>query len=157
MGNADAMSRLPLKGPSKISEKLINFISITGEIPINAAEIRKETAEDEPLQRVIEFIKTDCWPQNFDTNLELQLHKRKSELSYHDGCLFLGNRIIIPHRLRLKILELIHECHIGMVRMKSVARGSVWWLNIDRDIEHYARSCDVCQQTDKKPMLENKV
>lgn len=53
--------------------------------------------------------------------------------------------------LKEKVLECLHENHVGMVKMKMVARSYVWWLNIDKEIESFVKSCYVCQSTLKVP------
>lgn len=82
--------------------------------------------------------------------MERKLEKQKTELTINNECLFLGNRIVIPESCVEKVLELLHSTHNGIVRMKSTARGSVWWYGIDRDIEAYGRSCDCCQEIEAK-------
>lgn len=66
-------------------------------------------------------------------------------LALEDGCLFYGERILIPFALRGKVLELLHDTHIGVVRMKSVARTYVWWPGIDTDVENCTKCCKSCQ------------
>ena len=40
-----------------------------------------------------------------------------------------------------------------MTRMKSLARGIVWWPKLDDEIELMVRSCSVCQtQSDNPPV-----
>lgn len=36
--------------------------------------------------------------------------------------------------LKESVLKILHTGRIGIVRIKSVARGSVWRLNMDRDM-----------------------
>lgn len=55
-------------------------------------------------------------------------------------------RVVIPEKLRNKVLEEIHEGHLGVVKMKTLARSFVWWSGIDQDIEHLVRGCDGCHQ-----------
>nr|CAI5836808.1 unnamed protein product [Callosobruchus analis] len=49
--------------------------------------------------------------------------------------------------LRTQILELIHEDHIGIVRTKMLARSTLWWPNVNADIENMINGCQVCQQS----------
>lgn len=48
--------------------------------------------------------------------------------------------------MREKVLELLHEQHIGIVRMKMLARSEVWWPGLDDDIERYVSVCETCQK-----------
>ncbi len=51
----------------------------------------------------------------------------------------------IPAKLRSQVLTELHEGHLGIVKMKSLARSYIWWPKIDKDIEHLAKSCPGCQ------------
>ena len=46
-----------------------------------------------------------------------------------------GSRVVVPVKLGERVLETLHKSHIGIVNMKSLSRGFVWWANIDKDIE----------------------
>ena len=62
-----------------------------------------------------------------------------------------GYRVIIPHRLREKLLDELHRDHPGVTRMKSVARGYMWWPGMDKAIEHIAKACQSCQSVKGNP------
>ena len=62
-----------------------------------------------------------------------------------------GVRVIIPVKLRANVLNMLHTSHPGIVKMKSLARGYVWWPGIDSDIEHLVKSCTGCQMQQKAP------
>lgn len=157
MGNADALSRLPLNEPTQVVDCMINFFNITGDLPLKVEDIACETDKDPLLIKLKRFIETSSWPSILEDPVLIRLNREKFELSVKSGCILFGQRVIIPRVLKEKILEIIHTGHMGIVRMKSIARGSVWWLNIDRDIEHFAKSCDICQQcTNKKSGVQLK-
>uniref|UniRef100_A0A2H6N0S2 Gypsy retrotransposon integrase-like protein 1 n=1 Tax=Micrurus carvalhoi TaxID=3147026 RepID=A0A2H6N0S2_9SAUR len=67
------------------------------------------------------------------------------------GCLLWGDRVIIPPTLQDKILEVLHEGHPGIVRMKALARSYVWWPGLDSTIESWVATCKPCQETRLAP------
>ena len=48
-------------------------------------------------------------------------------------------------------METLYEGHIGMVKMKGLSRGFVWWPNIDKDTEGAVRNCEECQELANNP------
>ena len=53
-----------------------------------------------------------------------------------------GSRIVVPPKMRSCVLD---ELHQGIVKMKGLARGYVWWPGMDCDIEKLVKSCNICQ------------
>ena len=51
------------------------------------------------------------------------------------------------------IYHVLHEGHPGVVRMKALARGLLWWPMLDNDIEQYVKHCDPCERTRCMPLL----
>lgn len=39
---------------------------------------------------------------------------------------------------------ILRDGHMGIVRMKALARERVWWIKIDNDIENYVSECMSC-------------
>jgi hypothetical protein len=70
----------------------------------------------------------------------------QSELSTAVGgrVLVRGTRTIIPSSLRRTVLDLAHEGHPGVVRMKQRCRDAVWYPGIDGEIEDYVHNCTAC-------------
>ncbi|XP_044741880.1 uncharacterized protein K02A2.6-like [Chrysoperla carnea] len=60
-----------------------------------------------------------------------------------------GNRVIIPKTLQEYVLGELHNTHCGIVKMKAIARSTVYWKNIDKDIEQIAKACHICAQYQK--------
>ena len=69
---------------------------------------------------------------------------RKTELSLDDGIVLWGNRVVIPSCFHNNVLEVLHLTHIGISRMKSLARQFVWWPKLDADIDKMVKSCNTC-------------
>ena len=44
-------------------------------------------------------------------------------------------QIVIPEKLRQRVLRLAHEGHQGIVKMKERLRSKVWWPGVDKDAE----------------------
>ena len=63
-----------------------------------------------------------------------------------------GCRVVVPTIGQQKVLDLLHESHPGVVRMKAIARSTVWWPGVDKDIEEKVRTCQQCQVNQKSPL-----
>lgn len=63
----------------------------------------------------------------------------------------MGVQSVIPSSLRHSLLSELHKNHLGIVKMKSIARSCMWWPGIDKDIEQIANSCDHCNNNRSNP------
>ena len=81
-----------------------------------------------------------------------------SELSVVDGILVRGERIVIPVKLRLAVLEVAHEGCPGREAMLRQLRLDTWWPGQSKDVRDYVDSCDFCAAAVEKnypaPMTE---
>jgi len=68
----------------------------------------------------------------------------RSELSVESGCNLRGNRVVVPLKGHTRVLELLHEAHPGIDRLKRLTQEYVWWPHIDSDIECRVKSCNSC-------------
>ena len=147
IGNADALSRLPLSNQSNecvpIPAEWIFLVSLLDSTPVNAKQIAKWTAEDDVLAKVAQY-SLEGWPIKI-TDPKLQpFHQRRDELSLEEGCILWGYRVIIPLKGQELILIELHKGHVGASRMKALARSYLWWPNLDKRLEDLSSNCDFC-------------
>lgn len=155
-GNADALSRLPLPETTSYSPApgdIVNLLEQMDNTAVNTRTIRTATRHDPVLSKVYSYVMTG-WPSETLQEHFKPFTSRKNELSVHEGCVLWGSRVVIPHKCEQQVLELLHDTHPGMTRMKSLARSYVWWPNLDADIENKVKHCDVCQRSRPLPAAQ---
>ena len=118
---------------------------------MTTAVLRDATAKDPVLSRVLEYIQVG-WPVDIPEELK-SFRDKRGELAAEQGCLLWGIRVVIPASLQRKVLDEIHGGHLGVVKMKALARGHVWWSRIDQDIEFSTKNSDGCRQVKHDPKL----
>ena len=151
-GNADALSRLPLKDSVNHTPKPADYVFVMNHMestPVTPDYIREWTSRDPVLSQVREFV-LKGWPSQGSPDIA-PYWKRRDELSVHDGCIMWGARVIIPPQGRNRLTEEIHDTHPGICRMKSLARSYFWWPNMDEQLENKVKHCAECQESRKTP------
>ena len=140
-GNADALSRLPLPvSPSELpipgdTVLLLEALDLSEE-PISASTIKSLTNKDPILSRVRGMVQHGTWSSASSEDPTFRPFKQHDlELSVQDGCILWGNRVVVPEAAREAVIKILHDAHPGITRMKSLARGVVWWPGIDKDLE----------------------
>lgn len=139
---ADPLSRLckiPKELPPTQDHILHNIVEYTRPVAVSLKEIMESSLEDKEIQKVKEGIYNDKWHE--DVNLYKIF---QSELCFYEGILLRGTRIVIPTKLRPRVLNAAHEGHPGIVAMKGRLRTKVWWPKYDRDAEKVVKSCKGC-------------
>ncbi|XP_038062610.1 uncharacterized protein K02A2.6-like [Patiria miniata] len=151
---ADAMSRLhPLPGaPVETEEIRVHHVQFSDQ---NVSKLQEATNADAELAALREIIQNG-WPDNRQM-IPKPLRKYwayRDELSFENGLIRKGQRIVIPKVERQNILNTIHEAHQGIIKSQLRAKTCVFWHNINDDIEEMTRSCDICQSHGKSQPSE---
>ena len=73
-------------------------------------------------------------------------HGYRNILTVKYGLILQGEALIIPPLEREKILNGIHEGHMGISKCQNRARHHVYWPGINSDVKHLIESCPTCQQ-----------
>ncbi len=148
--NADGLSRLPWEDSTFATEAAVNYFSQVEDLPVSAKEIAEATRKDPILSRVWEYT-AQGWPNHVTDEEVKPYFCRRTELSVDQGCVLWGIRVIVPPKLRSKVLEELHSQHQGMVKMKSIARSYLWYPKLDQEIEEMVKRCDICQTFQNDP------
>ncbi|XP_058038706.1 uncharacterized protein K02A2.6-like [Ahaetulla prasina] len=145
IGHADALSRCPLPIPAEDPAPASSVLFINDQaIPVSASDVAKFSSKDRTLRQVADWVRRG-WPLG-QLASEFQPYKvRQHEISIIRGCLLWGSRVIIPDELRGRILNVLHEGHPGITRMKALAHSYLWWPRLDGEIAEWVAGCPRCQ------------
>ena len=153
LGNADALSRLPSPVTTQhdcVPADVTCVIDHLSSTSTSAVNIKEWTAKDPTLSCVHCFLLSG-WPAQ-QLSKEFQPYvSRKNELSILDGCILWASRVVIPPAGRQLLLDELHDTHLGVSKMKALARSYIWWPGMDSDIENLVKSCSVCQESRPAP------
>ena len=137
---ADALSRVT---PTPVEEDgiqlpIVAVNLITSNLPVSSTEIElihEETSKDPTLTLLRCYIHMG-WP-NDHRMLPQELYtfwNYREDLSMENGLFTKGARLLIPSTLRKKVLEQIHDGHLGIEKCMLKVRDSVFWPGISNDI-----------------------
>lgn len=140
--NADFCSRFPVDREQEeyFDEPRVFETNQISMLPVTAKEIARETKKDKDLAILYRTILSGEGKGN-----EL------GEYAIHQGCLMKGIRVVIPESLKKKILEELHSGHLGINKMKAIARSYCYWRGLDEDIRKITANCLSCAKEAKDP------
>jgi len=133
---ADAISRL-CRDPPAQNFDLYNVQETLNKPPVSKHVIRQAQKVDSDSKELFRALRDG-------NRVAPEYYRFRDELTIHDGCIYRQYRLVIPVKLRKRVLCLLHEAHIGIDAMKSLARQCIWWPSIDKDIEKKVRECESC-------------
>ena len=149
---ADALSRAPAAVTSATSNALesetaayVDFI--VKNLPASEQRLKeiKECQEADPVCQQIVELCLSGWPAKQSLPTELKpYHTVSAELAVENGLLLRGSRIVIPPPLRRELLNRIHSGHQGITKCRELARQSVWWPGLSKQLENLIQKCEKC-------------
>ena len=160
---ADALSRLSGEDQDEIADLDVTIHEISSQFTSSLLEeIRTATDEDDKLRSLKEVIYV-CWPQSRSDvhRVLLPYWNFRDELTIDNGIVTKGTRIVIPRKIRSRILAQLHLAHQSVEKTRLHARTAVYWPGIYDDIEQMVKACSICQeaqpQQHKEPMIPSDV
>ena len=112
-----------------------------GPCAIPLSMLQEETMKDVILQQVKEDLQTK-------TKCRTDLRSFKgifNELSFVNGLLLRGSKIVIPQLLQSNVIGLAHECHLGAEKTISLIRETMWFPKLHESVQEYVKTCRGCQ------------
>lgn len=148
---ADGLSRFPIEHTQEDGDTAdVDYLHfLENGLPIDALQIRAATRNDRILGQVYRYI-YDGWPARVADEYKAY-EIRKNELSVEKGIIMWGYRTVVPEKLKRKLLDNVHGTHLGICKMKALARGYFWYPGLDKDIENLVRSCPACLSVRAEP------
>ncbi|XP_043229711.1 uncharacterized protein K02A2.6-like isoform X3 [Amphibalanus amphitrite] len=116
---------------------------------LSAQEVETLTRRDSTLGRVLTYVRSG-WPSVVEPEFRA-FKQRSTELSTDGDCLLWGGRVVVPTKMRNRVLQELHAGHLGSGKMKQLARRYVWWPGLDTELESLARVCGSCVEKRAAP------
>jgi RNase H-like domain found in reverse transcriptase/Reverse transcriptase (RNA-dependent DNA polymerase)/Integrase zinc binding domain len=163
---ADPLSRAYLKEPVPEDPEMKAVIhTVSKHLPMT--EERREQfqllTKDYDVAQELKSLIAKGWP-NHKTQVPRNCREywsMREEITDDDGLIFVGNKVLVPPTLRVKMLQILHEGHFGIEKCKARARNVMYWPGISKDIYNLVMQCGTCQhfgkQNAKEPLMPHPV
>lgn len=121
---------------------------------VSPADILREQEEDDTMEKIRGLVGKDT-----DTNAKAHFIKKKGMIyrTFKSPNVENGKNItqlIVPKKLRTKVLALAHESlmsgHLGTSRTIGRILAEFYWPGVQADMRRFCQSCDICQRTNPK-------
>ena len=123
---------------SSQAEEYVRFVALSATTSaMRTCEVEEASAADEELSAVRQSISGKPWDQ-----LVYKWYLPCSgELCTIGKLITRGTKIVIPKKLRPRVLSIAHEGHLGIVGTRQKLRSKVWWHSMERDAEKHCKPC----------------
>ena len=121
------------------STNMRQFRAVTWDI------VKEETGVDHDMQELIGVI-SDGFHYRLDelSRPVAKYWQHREALYVVDGVVMLGERVVVPQRLRKEVLQSLHAAHQGVTQMTARAAAAVFWPGISADIQRLRDDCQTC-------------
>ncbi|VDP86287.1 unnamed protein product [Echinostoma caproni] len=142
--HANYLSRYAISEEASTGDCLLNQ-----PLPVSRSDLVRETRKY--YHAIISCVRRG-WRGDIKPRVP-EFYKRREEIPVTcDGVLYYGDRIIVPPTLRTAVLNDLHSGDLGIEKMKSLARLTCWWPELNHDLNRIAKSCADCvHKTHRQP------
>lgn len=135
-------------------------------LPVSQAkmsELRAETQKDLELMTLKDTVLSG-WPEN-KKQLNPQITHYwnfRDEISYFDGLMLKGEKVIIPKSMQKSVIEQIHQkSHLGINKCINRLKDVFFWSGMSAQIKDIVSQCAICNEfrgaQQKEPMIPHEV
>ena len=147
-------SKFELRTTKEVGHYVSYIVSCNTPKAVTKEKVKESTDEDPALQALKRCIHQG-WIDTKVTSAQEYKHVFH-ELTTVDGIILRGDRIVVPAKLRQKMIEIAHEGHQGQVRTKQLLRAHVWFPGMDSQCDKFVSTCIACQsnalETHREPL-----
>ena len=119
-GNADGLSHFPLTTEHAVANPVDPFVYNVmqmNDLPVKATEVMAATRFDPNLSKVFYCLRHK-WPEKIQDSLA-RFWCSRYELSFEGDCILWRTRVVIPTKLRSRVLYELQHDHTGVVGMNA--------------------------------------
>ncbi|XP_015765071.1 PREDICTED: uncharacterized protein K02A2.6-like [Acropora digitifera] len=150
------LSRRPIEAdPSHEEQVTVNVMFIERDQFVNASIVASETKRDPVLSKEDGILLRKPEKPEKPEPVFQPYHNKRLKLTKEDGILLWNSQVIVPEVLRTLLLNDLHTEHLGMIKMKQLARRYLWWPGLDKEIEETVKLCHSCQEAAKTQPAPN--
>ena len=127
------------------SQVVHHIIENTVTKAITFAQVQDANKKDPDLRKLIPLIQAGNY-RACKADPDLAKYAQVfQELSYTEGIILRGHKLLLPKSLQQQIINICHEGHLGIVKTKQLLRSKVWFPGIDKSVERRIANCIPCQ------------
>ena len=155
---ADTLSRAYFPSDSS-SSKFINHlerVESQSDVRQSTQDAIRQASQEDPVLLGLRQVILDGWPSSKTVVPDAikAYYNMRDELTFSNGILFKGNRIIVPKSLRKEMLVKGHGGHVGTEGCLRRLRESLFWPGMNAEAKAYMSECDVCKSVQDAPSKE---
>ena len=115
-------------------------------IPESQLQELKEVAEQDPVLQALSSTICQGSPASKSSLPEI-VHPYfdvRDELTVQEELVFKGTHLVIPYALRRRMMEVVHDTHIGMDGCIRRAQECMYWPRMSTELREFISKCNVC-------------
>ncbi|XP_076053696.1 protein NYNRIN-like [Oratosquilla oratoria] len=134
-----------------MSAATVAALDLSGCVTIDEEMVLQTALEDHTYQSLVLRVSSGDWESHrsrepaclrpfYGVRDRLAVSRGLVTYTYDQGCV----RLVIPEALRQRVAASLHASHQGLDSMLRRARQTVYWPEMEGDLQHYRATCNSC-------------
>ncbi|CAL4075716.1 unnamed protein product [Meganyctiphanes norvegica] len=148
--SVSCLAQLPVDSCAQVSISSIlgSTMDPWNVLPVTAKDVATATRDDRVYGKLLNAVRAGQANLQ-DADLK-PFASMLADFHIEQDVLFYGARIIIPTMLQTRLLEELHQTHMGAAKMKETSRKYFWWPKITVQIDDIVKKCLGCAKYKRK-------